>query len=676
MSLLTLVRAASSAGYELPGLGDPLVLEAAEFYDRAGEALVPAEGLSPEWERALVPPHRQLVDPVPGYFAVDRVEHLDDEGRLRVSGFFNGPDVSVRGFYDVLPRVTEVVFWSRDGRGSLVGVSGAVPWLEQRERTAFVAAREGAWADRWARVRWAAVRAARDGMSDLVVLAGAGIRDAGAWEEFARLRAEVEAASGVRVHGVFAPVRGVSGGVESALPVPVAVTPERGEVPARIHVLGDVVPGEAGWVSGAQGVVSRPEPSAGEAVWVGAEHYPDRVYWNAPVEVTHPAQYPHLYADDEWADSQATYEIALGRALSQSERATRPLPTVADRLWQLLAEHHGHEAAARAFFPGADSDEAAVEGLHALLSEGSTPEAREQLYRALRRAIGGVGRAPYTLTELLRTRPDVNTHGLRTGEPGELPAAVVLDDAQGRGLWTSQNVENHQRVFLAARMLGLSPEELLDLRTEVLAFTLSFNNEEGGLLDVLRAAHAAGVRAGTDPDLAVVDAAALDDWAHAELLPQLDVERLTESERAELKRPHHRAFERLERRWPLPQDTRHEELSVLDDPSALDTGDAFLQIAPRTRREYAYFLEQHGTRGLLKANLDRARHWALSRALSDAGLFGEWSGYDAASAREALLQRVERSWMPPAPVCARTRRRCGRTRASTNSSNAERRLPN
>lgn len=122
VSLLTLVRAASSAGYELPGLGDPLVLEAAEFYDRAGEALVPAEGLSPEWERALVPPHRQLVDPVPGYFAVDRVEHLDDEGRLRVSGFFNGPDVSVRGFYDVLPRVTEVVFWSRDGRGSLVGV--------------------------------------------------------------------------------------------------------------------------------------------------------------------------------------------------------------------------------------------------------------------------------------------------------------------------------------------------------------------------------------------------------------------------------------------------------------------------------------------------------------------------------------------------------------------------
>ncbi|MEU2609959.1 hypothetical protein, partial [Streptomyces albus] len=422
--------------------------------------------------------------------------------------------------------------------------------------------------------------------------------------------------------------------VVSGFGVPVAVTPARDGVPARIHVLGDLVPGEAAWVSGAQGVVSAPEPSADDTVWVGADEYPERVYWNAPVEVTHPAQYPNLYTDHRWSPRLRDYEEALGRAVKAVGMSFDRFAALRRDLRNLLLTHRDAVEAATGLSPEQVPDFLGLMDR----SIWETPASQWVRYSVLRAAIGDDREELYGLAALLRDRPELNTTEIVLDGPDQW----WLNDAHGRGLSRGGEVEGLYRLFLVAKFFGHSAEELLELRAEMLATAVDSRTRLTSF-GILQAAHAAGVRAETDPDPAVVDGAGLADWVHAELMPLLDLSGLPDSLRADLERPHHRLHRELRRTTLFAaEDRQFEELvAALDDPTSPQLAHAYTQAAPPMRRAYADFLAEHGAPGMLTAHVDADLHWLLTRAVSDAELLDERLLSGGGSFDKVLFGRVE-----------------------------------
>ncbi|MET9862198.1 hypothetical protein ABZY93_23365 [Streptomyces smyrnaeus] len=622
--------AALAAGYVDADAGELLRREGAALDEWAARELTPCGAdVDEAFRRALTPPHRQLGgDPLAGYYAVDRHQYRDDAGRVRVTAYLNGPDAEVLGFLKDLSRGVRGRYWHPLDSAVAPRGESFVPPLRDPDRTAYVVMRETFGGRTVAWVESAARQALDDGMTDLVVLSG-GVLGEGAEEPGPSSR---PAAARRRAAWVGESLRSFArkAGLDIHLVPSNAVTPARaGEAPT-LHVLADRrYPAGHEWVTyNRSGSTRQPlTPTQDRA----ASAYPDARYRNTVAEQLSPfrALYdpePTAPAEvrrqvkEEWATAVKAHEGAVRGLLLQGTLPCAPLKKAVQRLWDKLAEHHGTEAAARAFFPDEETGGCARARLRDLLAQRPHETVHTGLLDAFAHAVHANEASPYTLTKLLRDHPELDAHGLPRGDRQALPDAFSSDRErfERRGFVPSGRPVEHMRwLFQAGRLLGLTEDDLLALREGVAGWS------GNALAETVRAAHDAGVRDENDPDLSTVDAAGFYDWAHASLgLPLRDTSQLDADQRDLLVRPHHLLYEKL-----LDREVRWERAPGENgDLQRLDGGmerDAFrtLDADADVREAYVRQLDAGRTPGVLAAATDRIHHLALHLLSTDHKLY-------------------------------------------------------
>ncbi|MFD9545581.1 hypothetical protein, partial [Streptomyces sp. NPDC060022] len=223
-------------------------------------------------------------------------------------------------------------------------------------------------------------------------------------------------------------------------------------------------------------------------------------------------RFPDFYSDARWAQESRDFERALGQDLSDSKKAGLLFESVW-ALFDVLAEAHGEDHAASAFFgPGTEDSAAAWHRL-------TGPEvSRSGLMDAFVNAAYANVSSPYTLSKLWAARPELNTRLLPLRPSDAVPYDEsdpgFLDRRDRRGLlMTSAPATEAEWLLRVYQSLKIPAHlnEPLDFRIALLARALRTGKQS--LFEILEASQRAGVRDDTVPDLAEIDAARLHAWA-------------------------------------------------------------------------------------------------------------------------------------------------------------------
>ncbi|MGX9227947.1 hypothetical protein ACWV95_20180 [Streptomyces albus] len=240
---------------------------------------------------------------------------------------------------------------------------------------------------------------------------------------------------------------------------------------------------------------------------------------------------------------------------------------------------------------------------------------------------------------LLRERPALNTTGIPTGGPEEaLPRHVFAgEEFTRRGLRvTGKTIARLRLLFQAAALLPLNRRQRLSFRNAVLGLDTGHS-----LWEKLRAAHDAGIRDETDPDLSVVDGVGLYDWVHAVLTPQFSAHLVSDQHRQWQHRPHHHLIRQAIRAATVPVRGLgvDRDLRTLDGVGGTEVS-GLQSVGAETREAYALSpLRLHS--GMLGRDLTTEHVWALNLASTDAALFDPVIEHGTEDvARRVLMARI------------------------------------